>query len=277
MANFHTSVEEIFVEAGLKKHPNLKKPVQPEVSQNFEPENYYGTFAFTDIVDSSAKWEIDQAAMNQARELHNEIIRDGLARWRGDEVNTLGDGFFAHFRRAEHALLFGLEVQALLQTQEWPPELTQHESVTRKYVADYGIGIKGLTIRMGLHHGSPFKVEINPVTQRLDYYGCVINETARLMSEGEDYQIAVSDSFILELYRVSQGGQIVELTAELTDTMRRKILTSTIWKWIARGELAYVVVDLEFKGYCKLKGITKLEYITLIHVCKLMANDERLW
>jgi class 3 adenylate cyclase len=53
---------------------------------------------FTDIVGSTAKAaEVGDAGWRELLERHHRLIRRQLARARGKEVDTAGDGFFAAF------------------------------------------------------------------------------------------------------------------------------------------------------------------------------------
>jgi pimeloyl-ACP methyl ester carboxylesterase len=63
-----------------------------------EPERILATILFTDIVGSTAK--IAELGDRQWRELlqqHHALVRRQLARFRGREMDTAGDGFFARF------------------------------------------------------------------------------------------------------------------------------------------------------------------------------------
>ncbi len=93
-------------------------------------ETVLSTVLFTDIVDSTAR----QAALGDRawKELvlaHHAVVRDALARWRGVENDTAGDGFYATFdgaARAIHAARevterirnLGIEVRAGVHTGE---------------------------------------------------------------------------------------------------------------------------------------------------------------
>jgi len=95
-----------------------------------EPERVLSTILFTDIVGSTERAAVlGDRAWHELLERHHELVRRQLGRFRGKEVNTAGDGFFASFdgparaiRCAEaivdgvHAL--GLEVRAGLHTGE---------------------------------------------------------------------------------------------------------------------------------------------------------------
>jgi class 3 adenylate cyclase/pimeloyl-ACP methyl ester carboxylesterase len=95
-----------------------------------EPETILATVLFTDIVASTEKVaELGDARWRGLVERHHALVRQQLSRFRGREVDTAGDGFFATFDgpiraiRAAHAIVesirqLGVEVRAGLHTGE---------------------------------------------------------------------------------------------------------------------------------------------------------------
>jgi class 3 adenylate cyclase len=95
-----------------------------------EPDRVLATVLFTDIVGASARAaEVGDRAWRELLERHHELIRRQLARFRGREVDTAGDGFFASFDGPARAIRcacavvdsmaeLGLEVRAGLHTGE---------------------------------------------------------------------------------------------------------------------------------------------------------------
>jgi class 3 adenylate cyclase len=95
-----------------------------------EPETVLTTILFTDLVDSTAKAaEIGDDAWAELVARHHAAIRRELARLRGAEVDTAGDGFFATFEgparaiRCAHAIHeavepLGLAIRAGVHTGE---------------------------------------------------------------------------------------------------------------------------------------------------------------
>jgi class 3 adenylate cyclase len=95
-----------------------------------EPERLLATVLFTDIVGSTDR----AAAMGDRRwrdalEMHDDLVRRALARHRGREIKTMGDGFLASFdgparaiRCAQEAVReadrIGIQVRAGLHTGE---------------------------------------------------------------------------------------------------------------------------------------------------------------
>src|SRR5205823_7396095 len=61
-----------------------------------EPDRQLATLLFTDIVDSTAHMaKLGDAGWRELLERHHALVRAELARARGNEVDTAGDGFFA--------------------------------------------------------------------------------------------------------------------------------------------------------------------------------------
>jgi pimeloyl-ACP methyl ester carboxylesterase len=88
------------------------------------------TVLFTDIVDSTARAvELGDRAWGELLAQHHAVVRRQLARFRGVEIDTTGDGFFATFDgparaiRCAEAIIdaardFGIELRAGLHTGE---------------------------------------------------------------------------------------------------------------------------------------------------------------
>jgi class 3 adenylate cyclase len=63
-----------------------------------EPDRQLSTVMFTDIVDSTAKAvELGDAQWRKLLREHHALVRRQLVRFRGREIDTAGDGFFATF------------------------------------------------------------------------------------------------------------------------------------------------------------------------------------
>ena len=94
------------------------------------PDTVLSTVLFTDIVGSSAvAAELGDRAWRELLERHHALVRRELTRYRGDEKDTAGDGFFATFDGPARAIRcadaivdgvrgLGLEVRAGVHTGE---------------------------------------------------------------------------------------------------------------------------------------------------------------
>ena len=95
-----------------------------------EPDRVLATILFTDIVGSTARAiELGDARWREALEAHHALIRRQLGRFRGRELDTAGDGFFAAFDGPARAIRcacaitesvrdLGLEIRAGLHAGE---------------------------------------------------------------------------------------------------------------------------------------------------------------
>jgi class 3 adenylate cyclase/pimeloyl-ACP methyl ester carboxylesterase len=114
-------------------------------------ERVLATVLFTDIVGSTERAaEIGDRAWRRLVERHNQIVRSLLGRFRGNEVDTAGDGFFATFDgpgraiRCAHAIIeamrpLGLELRAGAHTGE---------------VERAGHTVRGLAVHIGARVGA---------------------------------------------------------------------------------------------------------------------------
>jgi class 3 adenylate cyclase len=95
-----------------------------------EPDRVLATVLLTDIVGSTARAaELGDRAWHALLERHHSVVRDQLARFRGVEHDTAGDGFFASFDGPARAIrcacaireaveTLGLEIRAGIHTGE---------------------------------------------------------------------------------------------------------------------------------------------------------------
>ena len=101
-----------------------------ELGAQAEPERVLTTVLFTDIVGSSQRaGELGDRGWRELLERHHTLVRRHLTRFRGQEVDTAGDGFLASFDGPARAIRcacaivegmqeLGLEVRAGLHTGE---------------------------------------------------------------------------------------------------------------------------------------------------------------
>jgi len=123
------------------------------------------TFLFTDIEGSTRLWEKQYAAMQVALAQHDAILRHAIGANNGYLFKTTGDGAHAAFALAADALTACLAAQRALTAHTW--------------------GELRIMARMALHSGA---AELRDG----DYFGPVLNRTARLMAAGHGGQILLS-------------------------------------------------------------------------------------
>jgi len=123
------------------------------------------TFLFTDIADSTRRWEEDPTAMAEALRSHDAIVRSTVERNRGYVFGTGGDGMRAAFSTPGDAATAAIESQ---------------EQVRDDSAVDFAV-------RMALHTAE--------ATDRDgSYSGNEVNRAARLLSLAHGGQVLVSDA-----------------------------------------------------------------------------------
>jgi hypothetical protein len=151
------------------------------------------TFLFTDIEGSTRRWEADPDVMRVALGTHNKVLRGTVEANDGQMFNYTGDGMCAVFASPRSAAVAAIEAQRRLE----------------------------LPVRMGIATG---EAELRGG----DYFGTVLNRTARVMAAGHGGQILL-DSATAAL--ISE----VELTALGARQLRDIAKTVDIYQVQAQG------------------------------------------
>jgi len=125
------------------------------------------TFVFTDIEGSTALWQDQTQAMAAALARHDEIVRGAIERHHGYVFSTAGDAFAAAFASATDAVAAISAAQVRLSDEPWD------EAVIR--------------VRAGLHSGEAEE-------RGGDYFGPVLNRTARIMALAGGNQVLLSQA-----------------------------------------------------------------------------------
>lgn len=154
------------------------------------------SMVFTDIESSSTLWESQPSATFDGINLHNDLIRPIVTKYRGFEVKTDGDAFFIVFADPSDSVRFCLEAQDALRRADWPEELVNHPASPKVEDPDNPDGpplFVGFRVRMGIHVG-PVRCSTNPITMRTDYFGPSVNRAARVSSRAAGGQTLISKS-----------------------------------------------------------------------------------
>jgi predicted ATPase/class 3 adenylate cyclase len=124
------------------------------------------TLLFTDIEGSTRLWEAEPERMAAALRQHDAIMRAAIEAAAGYVFKTVGDAFCAAFDSATLAAEAAVVAQRALTAENWPTN-------------------RPIRVRMGLHTG---------VCEERDgdYFGPVVNRTARLEAVAYGGQVLVS-------------------------------------------------------------------------------------
>jgi serine/threonine protein kinase/predicted ATPase len=145
------------------------------------------TLVFTDIESSSSLWERVPALMREGLRLHDEIMRRHIAETGGYEVKTQGDSFMIAYARVEDAARFATAIQTALIDAPWADALLA-EKEAAPVVKNGRTIFRGLRVRVGFFCGTP-DCRADPVSQRMDYFGPVVNRAARVESAAHGGQV----------------------------------------------------------------------------------------
>ncbi len=124
------------------------------------------TLLFTDVEGSTHLWEDAPDQMARALERHEHVVRHAMESNGGYIFKTIGDAFCVAFATGHEALRAAAAAQTALAAESWPEHAV-------------------IKVRMALHTG---------VCQERDgdYFGPVVNRTARLMAIAHGGQVVVS-------------------------------------------------------------------------------------
>jgi len=145
-----------------------------------------------------------------------------------------------------------------LLEQEWPLEILECEDGKQIYDLDNRLIAQGLSVRMGIHCGSPL-CEVDPVNHRMDYFGPMVNRSARINSSAAGGQIMCSQEVIREIKaQLLNGSPTLQSNSqphEAVDNVRK---------------LGVTIIDI---GEVKLKGLELPEQLSAIYPAHLGSRS----
>ena len=231
---------------------------------------------FTDIKNSTFMWDNYPLSMRSGIRVHNNIMRRQLRQLGGYEVKTEGDAFMVSFHTVTSALLWCFTVQQYLLDQEWPEDILESENGREIRDARGNVIYKGLSVRMGVHWGSPV-CEPDPITARMDYFGPMVNRAARVSGAADGGDIAVSSDCLAELNRGLEACESYHKSKKPSIRLAETIFGDVK----AARNMMDEVEQLKNKGFevrelgeRKLKGLGVPEFIFLMYPRGLAGRFE---
>ncbi|KAF9478381.1 adenylate cyclase [Pholiota conissans] len=217
------------------------------------------TLVFTDIRNSTHLWEVNPG-MPAAMRLHNTLLRRQLRLCGGYEVKTEGDAFMCSFPTTLAAVWFCLTVQVQLLHEAWPLEILECEDGKPIYDSAGTLLARGLSVRMGIHSGMPL-CEPDLITHRMDYFGPMVNRSARIESNALGGQISCSNDIIREI-----NARVLEVEDE---TEYSRLQNPNAVEGIR--DIGVVIIPV---GEVKLKGIELPEILSIIYPSGLEGRHD---
>jgi class 3 adenylate cyclase len=161
------------------------------------------TVLFTDVVDSTVQAAaLGDAGWRDMRARHDQIVRSQIARYRGREIKTMGDGFLATFDGPAR----GVRCAAAIAAAVGPLGIEIRAGLHTGEVAIEGDDVAGLGVVIGARVGAlagPSQVLVSQTVKDLVAGSGLIFEDA-----GEHELKGVPDRW--RLYRVVDGGAVAD-------------------------------------------------------------------
>ena len=141
----------------------LRRAWDAGAAEESEPDRVLATVLFTDIVGSSERAAaVGDREWRKTLEQHHELVRRQLVRFRGREVDTAGDGFFASFDGPARAIRCACAISE-------------------------AVGELGIDVRAGLHTG-----ECEVVDGKVA--GIAVHTGARVAAQAQPGEVLVSST-----------------------------------------------------------------------------------
>ena len=124
-----------------------------------EPDRVVLTVLFTDIVGSTARaTELGDRRWRRLLEEHDAVVRSNLARFRGREVETTGDGFLATFDGPARAIRAAAAMRDELAEQGLPIRVGMHTGEVEldgDHIRGIAVHIAARVLAAGRRRGDP--------------------------------------------------------------------------------------------------------------------------
>ncbi|KAK9829405.1 hypothetical protein WJX72_005653 [[Myrmecia] bisecta] len=162
-------------------------------------------FVITDLENSTAQAAADPKAFLHIQDIHDTVMREGIAKHSGYEINTEGDAFHIAFTNCSDAVLFAMETQYRLLETKWPKEVLKLPSCKEVTSSDGEVIYKGPRVRIGIHWAAE-----GTIAQRLHQL------TRHRVFSGPGFQVT------FELSDAASGGQVL-MTHEAWLNLRKSM------------------------------------------------------
>ncbi|KAF8179042.1 hypothetical protein K438DRAFT_1843469, partial [Mycena galopus ATCC 62051] len=198
-------------------------------------------------------------ALPTAIHLHNTLLRRFLRICGGYEAKTGNDSFMCSFPTALAAVWWCMTVQVELLDVPWPLEILECADGKAIYDEERLIA-RGLSVRMGIHCGTPV-CERDRVTNRMDYFGSIVNQCSRIEGSAAGGHIMCSSDVIREI-----NAKIFETEpeTEYSDAQPQEAIDGI-------RRMRPIVVSV---GEVKLKGLEVPEMLSLVFPSELIGRKD---
>jgi len=166
-------------------------------------------FVMTDLESSTAQANADPDAFLQVQDIHDTVMREGIAKHGGYEINTEGDAFQVAFTTVHQAVLFSMETQYRLLESAWPRDVLKLPSCREVLAPDGSILFRGPRVRMGVHWAAEGMVaqRLHVLTKHRVFSGPAFLMAQEVGDVAHGGQVALTHDAWLELrHSMDQAG-----------------------------------------------------------------------
>ncbi|KAG2432508.1 hypothetical protein HXX76_008853 [Chlamydomonas incerta] len=119
-------------------------------------------FVVTDIEGSTQLSVAGRAVYDQLLAIHDQLMREGIAKFNGTQIVTEGDSFLVAFPHAAEAVAFCQDLQCKLLDTPWPKAVLRLPGCEPIPNEDGDLVLQGPRVRMGVHWALPGLVACRP-------------------------------------------------------------------------------------------------------------------
>ena len=183
-------------------------------------------FLFTDIAGSTGLWEQHRRSMGPALARHDEILQELIAKHGGRILRHRGDGLSVVFENGQ-PLECVIVAQKQLAAEDWGE-------------------IGELRVCMALHAGEAERREFSSETigQKEEYFGPVLNRTARILTAGSGGQILLTPE-VVEACELPSQASLQDLGQHLLKSLDTP---QQVYGLLHPGSLKIIIISPCSKG-----------------------------
>jgi class 3 adenylate cyclase len=159
------------------------------------------TIVFTSCADYKKIAEIDKSGAEQDIESIIELVQGITEKYRGYECKGSAGKFMLVFNTADDAVKCCGDINTSLLTQTWKADTTSLSSDP---------DFKGYTMAMGVATGIPTMFDFNKSSNTMDYFGPVVNLSARICGQACPGEITLGVTTNEELSPEVKGNFVIQ-------------------------------------------------------------------
>jgi TolB-like protein/class 3 adenylate cyclase/tetratricopeptide (TPR) repeat protein len=167
--------------------------------------------AFTDIVGYTSLAQRNESLAIQLLDRHNALLRSLLKQHQGREVKTIGDAFLLEFDSALDAVLYSIEIQAVLKEQN---RFAQQD--------------EQIHVRIGIHVG-------DVIHRDGDVLGDAVNIASRVVNFADQGGICISEQVYAQVRNKVQNAMVKIPEQQLKNVEQQVGLYHVLLPWSASG------------------------------------------